>query len=71
MSDLSTKEEIIFKRRASTCPYSCKVPNLQKITDIRDRFDIGAKIGEGTFGQVRLAVHRKLGLQCAIKIINK
>ena len=44
---------------------------LRKIADINQRYHLGNVIGSGTFGQVRYAVHKKLNLICAIKIIDK
>lgn len=44
---------------------------FKEILNIKDRYKIGKTIGSGSFGQVRLALHRKANVKCAIKIINK
>lgn len=44
---------------------------LKKITNIKDRYRIGRILGEGSFGQVRIAEHRQAGVKCAIKLIQK
>lgn len=45
--------------------------SLKEVTEIRDMYQLGKKIGEGASGHVRLAVQRQLNIQCAIKIIKK
>ena len=44
---------------------------LKKIENIKDRYRIGRVLGEGSFGQVRIAEHRAAGIKCAIKLIPK
>ena len=44
---------------------------LKKIENIKDRYKIGQVLGEGSFGQVRIAIHRQANIKCAIKIIKK
>ena len=41
------------------------------VTNIKDRYKIGRIIGEGSFGQVRLCLHRGANVKGAIKIIHK
>ena len=38
---------------------------------IKNDFKMGRILGEGNFGQVRIAEMRKFGIQCAIKSIDK
>ena len=44
---------------------------FKKVLNIKFRYKIGRVIGEGSFGQVRIALHRQANLKCAIKIIRK
>jgi len=44
---------------------------LKYVENVKDRYKIGRVLGEGSFGQVRIALHRKAGIKCAIKIIRK
>ena len=36
-----------------------------------DDFSLGKKLGEGKFGEVFVAQHKKLGFVCALKKINR
>ena len=44
---------------------------LKRVSNIKDRYKIGRVLGEGSFGQVRIALHRQADIKCAIKIIRK
>lgn len=44
---------------------------FKKVKNIKERYKIGRVLGEGSFGQVRIALHRAAELKCAIKIIRK
>jgi serine/threonine protein kinase len=44
---------------------------FKKVQNIKDRYKIGRILGEGSFGQVRIAMHRQANIKCAIKIIKK
>jgi calcium-dependent protein kinase len=44
---------------------------FKEIQNIKDRYKIGKVLGEGSFGQVRIAMHRQAEVKCAIKIIRK
>ena len=44
---------------------------FKKVDNIKDRYKIGRVLGEGSFGQVRIALHRQAEVKCAIKIIRK
>ena len=44
---------------------------LKFMPNIKERYKIGQLLGEGSFGQVRLAMHRQAEVKCAIKIIKK
>ena len=44
---------------------------FKEIGNIKDRYKIGQVLGEGSFGQVRIAMHRQANVKCAIKIIKK
>ena len=44
---------------------------LKKVKNLKERNKIGRVLGEGSFGQVRIGLHRKANLKCAIKIIRK
>ena len=48
-----------------------KFKELRLIENIFDRYQIGKLIGEGQFGQVRLAWHKLANINVAIKIIKK
>ena len=39
--------------------------------NIKSIYKIGHVLGEGSFGSVRVGLHRKANVKCAIKIINK
>ena len=41
------------------------------VKNIKERYKIGRVLGEGSFGQVRIALHRQADIKCAIKIIRK
>ena len=41
------------------------------VKNIKDRYKIGRVLGEGSFGQVRIAMHRAADIKCAVKIIRK
>lgn len=82
LTQQSTKETIVIPGRQSECAGGAGgaslgnsgwagAGSLRKVSDIRQRYQVGKIIGQGSFGQVRLAVHKQLNLQCAIKIINK
>lgn len=44
---------------------------FKKIENVKGRYKIGRVLGEGNFGQVRIALHRQAGIKCALKIIRK
>lgn len=44
---------------------------FKTINDINERYVAGKVIGEGSFGKVRLAKHKKANIECAIKMIKK
>ena len=44
---------------------------IKKANNIKDRYKIGRVLGEGSFGQVRIAMHRQANYKCAIKVIRK
>ena len=44
---------------------------FKKIKNIKDRYKIGRVLGEGSFGQVRIALQRQANYKCAIKVIRK
>ena len=44
---------------------------LKKVENIKERYKLGRVLGHGSFGEVRIALHRQAGLKCAIKIIKK
>ena len=48
-----------------------KVRSLKKIANIDDYYRFNRKIGSGSFGCVYNAIHIKLGINCAIKVISK
>ena len=41
------------------------------VANMKERYKIGKVLGEGSFGQVRIAEHRQAKVKCAIKIIKK
>lgn len=44
---------------------------LKRVNSLKERYKVGRVLGEGSFGQVRIGLHRKAQLKCAIKIIRK
>lgn len=42
-----------------------------KVENIKDNYKIGRVIGEGSFGQVRIAMNRHANVKVAIKFIKK
>ena len=44
---------------------------FKKVANVKERYKIGRVLGEGSFGQVRIALHRQANVKCAIKIIRK
>ena len=44
---------------------------FKEVKSIKERYKIGKILGEGSFGQVRVAQHRMANIKCAIKIIKK
>ena len=44
---------------------------FKQIEKIQERYKIGRVLGEGSFGQVRIAMHRQANIKAAIKIIRK
>jgi len=42
-----------------------------KVENIKERYKIGKVLGKGSFGTVRMALHRKGKIKCAIKMISK
>ena len=44
---------------------------FKKVANIKERYKIGRVLGEGSFGQVRIAMHRSADIKCAVKIIRK
>ena len=44
---------------------------FRKIDNLKSFYKIGRVLGQGTFGQVRLCLHREANVICAIKIIKK
>lgn len=44
---------------------------FKKVQNIKERYKIGRVLGEGSFGQVRIAMHRSADIKCAVKIIRK
>ena len=50
---------------------SIQTKNLQYIDNIADYYEILQELGEGNFGEVKLAKHLRSGVLCAIKVVNK
>lgn len=44
---------------------------IGKVENIKDKYKIGKVIGEGSFGQVRIAMDRHANVKVAIKFIKK
>lgn len=42
-----------------------------KVDNIKDKYKIGKVIGQGSFGQVRIAMNRHANVKVAIKFIKK
>ena len=45
--------------------------SFKKVERFTDLYKIQKELGSGSFGSVRLGQHRKSGVPCAIKIVNK
>ena len=41
------------------------------IEDIKEKYALKQQLGEGAFGEVKMAIHRKAKIRVAIKIIKK
>jgi hypothetical protein len=57
----------VFRKTLSFKEYK----GFSQIENIKSRYKIGRVLGKGSFGQVRLAIHRKTNIKCAIKMISK
>lgn len=44
---------------------------FKKVNDIADYYKFGSRLGQGSFGEVLKAEHKKANVTCAIKIIKK
>lgn len=44
---------------------------IKRVKSVKERYKIGRILGEGSFGQVRIAMHRQANVKCAIKVIRK
>ena len=44
---------------------------FKQVERFKDLYETKKQLGQGSFGQVRLGMHRKSGVPCAIKIIKK
>lgn len=48
-----------------------RVRMLRKIKSVEAEYTLGRVIGQGTYGQVREAVHIRFNMHCAIKVLCK
>lgn len=50
----------------------CQILRLHEIEHLKDHYLIGKKVlGQGCSSQVRQAIHKESGTECALKIIRK
>ena len=47
------------------------IGSLRRVQCISEEYQLGRVIGQGTYGQVREAVHIKFNMHCAIKTLSK
>lgn len=52
-------------------PISSEIFISTKTTDILEDYQIGKLLGEGSYGQVKLVLHRRTGMERAMKVIVK
>ena len=45
--------------------------SLKSTDDIQEKFQLGAVLGKGSFGEVRRCLNKQTGLECALKIVQK
>lgn len=67
----STKDSLFSEQRYQHVMSFKDFKRLKEVENIKDRYKIGRVLGEGSFGQVRIAEHRAANVKCAIKIIRK
>ena len=67
----STKDSLNANQRYGSILSFKDFKGFKQVKNIKDRYKIGRVLGEGSFGQVRIALHRQAEVKCAIKIIRK
>jgi serine/threonine protein kinase len=68
----STKDATFTAEKKHNCIMNFKdFRGFKKIDNIKSRYKIGRVLGQGSFGEVRIALHRQAEVKCAIKIIAK
>jgi calcium-dependent protein kinase len=45
--------------------------SLKSTEDIQEKFQLGAVLGKGSFGEVRKCLNKQTGMECALKIVQK
>lgn len=69
---LSTRDSMMSSEQRNLHVLNFKdFRGFKRTRNIKERYKIGRVLGEGSFGQVRLAMHRQANVKCAIKVIRK
>lgn len=70
ITDYGAADEDKAKAKAGTNP--THLPDRIKSTDARlDQYNVIRTLGEGSFGKVKLAIHKSTGQKVALKIISR
>lgn len=62
---------LYFSNKEEQHRWSLKIKESIGYTNLFDYYNLGETLGQGQFGQVKLANHKKSGMQVAIKTVKK
>jgi len=62
---------IYFKDQQQKLIWLDAIKKAVSYTNIEDFYEVGEIIGQGKYGVVKKAVHKKTGQEVAVKIVNK
>ena len=66
----SMQSSAVFQRKESF-KSKADLPGRRRVSNFKDFYSLGQRLGEGGFGVVYEATHRPTGEVCAIKVVNK